>query len=617
MKTIVRIALLFAVSALPLGAQAANRQTADREPTLKVTSRAVVEDVVVTDGHGNPVRGLPPSAFTLTEQGKPQVITFFEEHRGGRIAPVAAPKLPPNVFSNFSAYPLPPAVNVVLLDSLNTTMGSQSWIHDQALRFLENSKPGTQTAIFTMGLGFHFIQGFTGDPAVLVAALKNKKNNNVEQSVMLVGQEQSNAESNLVGMMSEQAPGGGTVASAGAIAALSNFFAESKTSQGFDRFFLTLANLQRLATFLNSFPGRKNVIWFAESVPAVFQIGPESSGPQEDPAVEAELKKTMNMLAAARVALYPVDAHGLVGNSLYEAQTVLPNVTQPSQLLGPAQPLPSSPDQGSGAFATNMTLEDQARNSAQTAMDLLAEQTGGRAFYNTNGIGQVMDSILKSTEDFYTLSYSPTNEKMDGGFRTIDVKVAGGKYNLTYRRGYYAIDQGLPGGALETREQALLSLQQKQGGAVDPLLPFMDLGMPMSDQILYEAKVTPLPPVPGASKQEKLRYGIDFAVDLKDLKLKLDPDGLHRGVLNITLVVYDRYGNIVSHQEHLVALTLKPDVYAAMQNTGLQLHADVATPKGNYWLRTGIYDANSRKVGTLEVPLAAVKTLEAATQGAR
>jgi hypothetical protein len=29
-------------------------------------------------------------------------------------------------------------------------------------------------------------------------------------------------------------------------------------------------------------------------------------------------------------------------------------------------------------------------------------------------------------------------------------------------------------------------------------------------------------------------------------------------------------------------------------------------PKGQYWLRTGVYDQASHKVGTLEVPLAAV-----------
>ncbi|MFP5234905.1 MAG: VWA domain-containing protein [Acidobacteriota bacterium] len=615
MKKVVRCSLLLAVSILPLCAETASPQSADRGPTIKVTTRAVVEDVIVTDRHGKPVKGLKQSDFTVTEQGKPQTITFFEEHHAGPIAPVAAPKLPPDVFSNFSPYPLPPAVNVVLLDSLNTGMASQSWVHDQAVKFLKKTKPGTQTAIFAMGLGFHFIQGFTSDPSALMAALKNKKNNSVEQSPLLIGQTESNADTNLIGMMSGSVPGGGpgTAASPEAASALANFIAENQTSQGFDRFFLTLENLQRLATFLNSFPGRKNVIWFSESVPAIFMIAPGKAGPQVNPSMEAELQRTMNMLAAARVALYPVDAQGLAGNALYEAQTVLPTASDASQLVGP----PGSAAYGGtpgGAFSNSLSTEDENRNANQAAMTMLAEQTGGQAFFNTNGLEQVMDKIGKSTTDFYTLSYTPTDQRMDGALRTIDINLPGKDYKLIYRRGYYALDQGIPGAALQARQRGLQAYKQQQGGNVDPLLPFMDLGMPMSNQLLYEAKITPLPPSPSGPDAGKLRYSIDFAVDLKDLDLKLEPDGTHRGVVNFTLLVYDHYGKIISNQERVASLVLKPDVYAAFQNTGLQLHDEIATPKGNYWLRTGIYDQNSRKVGTLEVPLAAVKPIEASSQ---
>jgi hypothetical protein len=80
------------------------------------------------------------------------------------------------------------------------------------------------------------------------------------------------------------------------------------------------------------------------------------------------------------------------------------------------------------------------------------------------------------------------------------------------------------------------------------------------------------------------------------------------------LIVYDRYGNLISREDHLVELNIKPDAYAIFQNTGVQLHAQLAVPKGNYWLRTGIYDRGSRKVGTMEIPLSAVKPLETAAK---
>ncbi len=229
------------------------------------------------------------------------------------------PKLPPNVFSNLSPYPFPPAVNVVLLDSLNTTMGNQSWVHDQSLKFLQNSKPGSQTAIFTMGLRLHFIQGFTSDPAELVAALKNKKNLEVQQSEMLKGQSETNMQQNLLSAMSSSVPSGGptpvSAASPVSITGLAQFISENDESNAYDRYFLTLENLQRMAIYLNSFPGRKNVIWFAENVPGALLV-PGSQAIAENPRLDVEMRKTMAALAAARVALYPVDARGLVGNQL-------------------------------------------------------------------------------------------------------------------------------------------------------------------------------------------------------------------------------------------------------------------------------------------------------------
>lgn len=596
-------------------------QADDSATTLRVNSRAVLVDVIVSDSSGKPVTGLSRDAFSVTEQGKPQTISFFEENGNTPPArPVAMPTMPPDVFTNFSPFPQPPAVNVLLLDSLNTHMENQSYVHKQALQFLKSAKPGTRMAIFTMGLGLHFIQGFNDDPAVLMAALNNKKNNEVETAVMLKGQDETNAQQNLVGMMSTSEGNGATAASPGMIAALQNFISENDTSRSGDRMYVTLANLQRLAAFLQGFPGRKNIIWFAEKVPALYVTGSDASGgvASGTPAIGDEIKKTLAMLAAARAAIYPVDARGVSNNSLYTAENNLSHgITQSAQLLG-ATTIGSdygSP-KGSGGFANSMTSENIDRNSDQANAQILAEQSGGKAFANTNALSDVIDKITSTSSHFYTLSYSPTNAKMDGTLRNIEVKVEGGKYKLAYRRGYFAVEEALPGSSLTVRGQEVQKLAAKNPGAVDPLLPFMDLGMPQSEQILYKALIVPTAAGENepADKKNKDHYKVDFAIDLKDVKLNLDTDGLHKGELNISLVVYDRYGNIISREDYLVPLNIKPDVYAMFQNTGVQLHADLAVPKGNFWLRTGIYDRASHKVGTMEIPLAAVKPLETAAK---
>ena len=591
------LACTFALTMLsvPLVAQTAAPDDSSPTSTLRINSRAVLVDLIVTDRKGNPVTGLTRDAFTVTEQGKPQRIAYFEEHtEAPASAPMEMPRFPPDVFSNFSPFPLPAAVNVLLLDSLNTRIESQAVVHQQAMKFLKDLKPGSRMAIFTMAKGLHFVRGFTDDPALLFAALGNKKNNEVQSSEMLKGQEETNAQANLVAMMSSPVGNGATAADPLMIQALQGFIQENDTSQETDRVLLTLQNLQRLAIFLGGFPGRKNVIWFSES-PMV--------GGRVDQQTDQEWQKTRNMLAAARVALYPVDARGVSTVGFFQADSALPSSTSgPSQIVGV-----------SGAGSTAPLADASARDGAQSMMKEMADETGGRAFMNTNGLSEVMKKITNDSADFYTLSYAPTDTKMDGGYRRIELKVAGGTYNLSYRRGYFARDIDMPGAALTERDQAVHQLAAQNPGAVDPLLAFMDLGMPQSEQILYELKIQPQTPkadAGGASQAVEKKggqaYAVDFAIDLKDLDLKLDSDGLHKGMVNISLIAYDRYGKIGVRKDHLVALNIKPDVYAVYQQTGVQVHAEIGVPKGQYWLRTGVYDRGSHKVGTMEVALSSV-----------
>jgi VWFA-related protein len=622
---------------IPLSSQTNQPAPSAPEATLRINSRAVLVDVLVTDRNGAPVKGLKQSAFTVNEQGKPQTISFFEEHTGVPGPPKEIPKLPPNVFSNFSPYPDPPAVNLLLLDSLNTHMENQSMVHKQAIKFLRSAKPGTRMAIFTLGLGLHFVQGFTDDPSLLLAALNNKNNNEVQSSVMITSQSETNANANLVAMMNAPAPGpgGGSVANPAMTAALQDFLGKNEEGRTIDRVLLTLENMQRLATFLTGFPGRKNVIWFSESFPLVVQGN-------VDPHLKDEFGKTMAMLAAARVAIYPVDSRGVDTASFYQADNQLPSSTsRPYQIMGvDSAPTGQGGGNGPGAQVSGLQQQDSDRALARYTEETVAKETGGKAFVESNGFAQIIDDITSSSADFYTLSYAPTNQNMDGSYRKIDVKVGGGHYNLSYRRGYPATDAALPGSALLTRAHEVQKLAAQNPGQVDPLMPFMDLAMPQSQQILFKVLVKPLPdkpapaatapetqtgplsasaPVPptdstattnpAAKKALPIRYKVDFAIDLSDLTLDLDPDGTHKGGLSLSILAYDRYGNIVSRKDTQASLAIKPEVWEIYKKTGLLFSTRIDIPKGQYWLRIGLYDQSSAKVGTLELPLSAVTTV--------
>jgi VWFA-related protein len=616
-------------------------QTADQNPpppagqavpTLRITSRAVLVDVIVTDKSGNPVSGLKQDAFTLLEQGKPQALSYFEEHAGTPPAEsVEMPALPPNVFSNFSPFPTPPAVTVLLLDSLNTPLADQSYMHAQALKFLKSLRPGSRLAIFTLAGGLRLVQGFTDDPSLLLAAINNKKNLEVAPSLLLKTQGEDNAQQNMIGLMSQPVTNGGgtttTLAPAGMIAALSDFLQETDYSRQADRELRTFTALQQLGAYLAILPGRKNVIWLAGSFPQIvggnssqqvmmggnpsFSAGTGDSYTNpttllsEDPSVfesssrtEDQVIKTVQLLTGARIALYPVDVRGVHTDQFYQANNQLPLSAQGAQAINATQ--------------FNSSANEMSAYSAELAvMDEMARGSGGKAYMGTNGLAEAMNDVLASSADFYTLSYSPANSKMDGQFRKIDVKVNGGKYNLSFRRGYFADDAILPGATrvIEAKKPA------------DSLRPFMNFGLPEAEQILYKVLIQPTsadqpasaPPADNKIKGPVARYTVDFAVDLKDVHLDLAPDGTHTGSLYISLFVYDAYGNASSRQIKLANLKIKPDAYAVFQQTGLQMRSFVDVPKGQFWLRTGLYDPASHKVGTLEVPFSSVKPVESAS----
>jgi hypothetical protein len=255
--------------------------------------------------------------------------------------------------------------------------------------------------------------------------------------------------------------------------------------------------------------------------------------------------------------------------------------------------------------------ENASRSDKIAAMEQLAADTGGKAFYNTNDLNAAMQHAIADGSHYYTLVYSPTNKKMDGSYRRIDVKVPESKYSLAYRRGYNA-DDSL---AVETKPNT------------DPLHPLLLRGMPSSTQLLYGLRVVPVDPQPAAKapragKNTKLtgptkRYSVDFMIRWTDVQLQSTADGKHNGKLQIELLAYDREGNALNWVGGTQAMNLAPDLFAAMQHSGVPAHFEIDLPVNTeVFLETGVYDWATGKAGTLEVPLRSASITTASTSSA-
>jgi len=83
--------------------------------------------------------------------------------------------------------------------------------------------------------------------------------------------------------------------------------------------------------------------------------------------------------------------------------------------------------------AVRMDMREDGPNS-------LAADTGGLLIRNENDIGRALDTIAADANRYYVLAYQPLNEKFDGGYRPIEVRVKRPGVRVRARRGYLALE---------------------------------------------------------------------------------------------------------------------------------------------------------------------------------
>ena len=601
---------LFAPPPHPL-AQAPQSETPQPDastPTLNMTARTVLVDVVVTGKDGKPVKGLHKEDFTVMEDGRPQQITSFDEHPGAN-PPPPLPPLPPNIFTNIPRPSSAGSPIVLLLDSLNTPLNDQTLVRQQILTYLQHLKPGIPTAIFTLGSQLSFLQGFTDDPSVLRAVAQNVHSGASPQMSQLL---QSNAET--TGQSVAVAQIASTAGHVPMAAALQQFQAEQTSSQDSTRTLLTLDALRQLARYLTGIPGRKSVIWFSGAFPSYIFPNQALTNPSGiERGFSVEERETDAVLATAQVAIYPIAAEGLVNNSLYDVGTQLvtgQTSTQSTSGAGaPGSNIPITQTSGQDMQQqsnTSLLNDETRRNADHTTMDQIADETGGKAFYNNNGIDNAIQRVADHSANYYTLSYTPSKPRANEHFRKIKVKLNNGHANLAYRDGYFAEDN--------TPVKAL-------NPTIDPLRPYMQPEAPDSTEIPLALLIQPpsTPPIPATTSSATTCpsdnhdlttplpcYTAVFVIAARGLQFTTAPDASRHDTIEVTLVVYNDSGKFLNWVVRRVNLDMNAARFAQVQSNGVHFSLPIGIPPGGTTLRGGVYDPNTGSAGTLAVPLASI-----------
>jgi VWFA-related protein len=561
--------------------------------TLHSTVRRVVVDVVVRDSNNQPVHGLTAKDFLVAEDGHPQNILSFDTYSldtPSIALPANAPHPPANHFVNIPPTPERGPLYVILYDLVDIDMGDQLDARRQVMKFIKGMPEGTRFAIFIRSDGLYLVQGFTADKALLYSALDPQNPKPHVPKVFMMGK-------NL---------GYGDPAS-------------------------MMNVLTQVTQFLEGVPGHKNLIWLAGTFPLA--LVPRKEDPRE---YEDQIIAEINVLTRAQVAVYPINVGGVPVNPPGMLTGARPhggnaNQASPAPLSNQNSPASAASDpffdslSGSTHDPTGLLASMAAQGSGDsmyTDYDIqkaLAESSGGHAFYSTNDVTAALNDATEIGGNYYSLTYSPTNQKDDGGRRGIAVRCTQKGYKLSYRRFYFTTAL-LP----EPVKLADNSAAAPAPAEYDALQPNMKHGAPMLHDLLFSAHIHAEGSPVGATSEQMAqladqpayasthhkdkplapidlqKYVIDYRVTTKLQTQTGQPSGYE-----FAAAAFDSesrmLNGVVSNSEASSAPEPKPaDAGKPAPFRALQ---QLNVPVNAAWIRIGVRDKLTNRMGTLEVHL--------------
>jgi VWFA-related protein len=487
-------------------------QIPQQAPPLRVTTRLVQVSVLVHDEHGEPLTGLTKDDFELLDQGRPQAITQFSVD-SIQPAPSAPPTPPsPNVFSNRTDQPsgIAGTTTVILIDSSNTHVQDLTFATHKLEAFLAQMQPQDRVALYSLSDGLLLVRDFTNDGQSLLKALAGLQH---AESLNMSGSADGNIETRI--------------------------YFQTRRAEDTPTAFRSLAN------HMAGIPGRKNLIWISGAFPestGYLRMGNRRS-------FETEIDRAARYLTDANVAVYPIDARGLMTRD-------------------------------------NSQLADWRNFST---MDLFADLTGGKASYNNNDIGGAIRRAIDDSRVTYALGYYPDQNKWDGTFHEIKVKVHRHGAQVRYRQGYFAGEQSV---MADQKHRAQLILD----AAADPL-----------EATAVGLKLETISVDPAAAADHRRGYlpnlKMRLTIDPRDILLNPNA-GRWTGSVDLYYAETDKKQIVLTSLFRTLDLSLPSTDYERIEKDGVKVICDFPIKPGASVIHLVAMDSSTGAVGTVKIPLA-------------
>jgi len=519
------------------------QQPAGEPVKFSSQSQLVVEMVSVKDKSGKIIEGLTAKDFVLTEDNKPQTITFCEFQK---LDEVVEPETPPeavkatapelkttapvaSVTKNQIAAEKPGDIRYKNRRLLVLYFDMSAMPVPDQLRALAAARKFLMTQMTKADL-LAIMEYASGSVKVLQDFTDDKDALNQQIETLIVGEDQ------------------GFTGDAGDAASTDTGAAFGQDDGEFNIFNTDrqLAALQTAVNMLASLNEKKSLIYFAS--------GMALNGVDN----QAQMRAATNAAARANVSLYPIDARGLV------ASAPMGNASQGS-------PGGQAMYSGQGALAMQTRFQ-----RSQDTMYSLAADTGGKALFDVNDLSLGIVNAQKANNSYYIIGYYTTNSNLDGKFRRINISLKETVATLDYRKGYFA---GKVFGKFTTAD--------KERQLEDALM----LGDPITDlTIQMEVNYFQL---------NRAEYYVPVVMKIPGRELALArKGGAERTVIDFIGEIKDEYGATVQNIRDKVDVKLTGATAAQWAKVPIQYDTGYTLLPGTYNIKVLARDDETGRIGT-------------------
>jgi VWFA-related protein len=535
-------ALAILIFAAALRAQQVGRNAApgsNAPATFTTATQLVIETVVAKDKEGKPIEGLTANDFTVTENGVPQTIRFFDHQTLPR-EPGPAPVNPEperiHIYDRLGRTQVSRGTPgnarykdrrllVLYFDMTAMPPWDQARALSAAVKFIRTQMtPADLLAILRYSGGaVDVLQDFTGDHNRLLSILQT----------MIVGEGQG---------MDYSTNDAGTADAGAAFGQDDSEFNIFNTDR-------QLSALQTAANMLGQLSEKKSVIYFAS--------GLRLNGLNN----QAQLHATINAAIRAGVSFWPIDARGLVA----EAPLGDASIGSPGN---------SGMYSGTAALAVANNLQQ-----SQDTLYALASDTGGKALLDYNDLTKGIVQAEQSVSSYYIIGYYTTNPALDGKFRRIKISLNPNlAANLDYRQGYFASKQFSKFTAVDKERQLEDAL----------MLPDPITELTIAMELDY-------------FQLNRAEYFVPLVVKIPGRELALaKKGGAERTLIDFIGEIKDNFGTTITNVRDKVDIRLSDTTAAELAKRPIEYDAGFTLLPGKYVIKFLARDAETGRIGTYQ-----------------